>query len=1103
VAQQRPTAKTARPGSRAVSDGATEVVRVKLLGCFSVSVGDRVIEQDEWRLRKAAALMKLLALAPSHRLHREQIIDLLWPDSGRGAASNNLRKTLHAARRTLDQARGSDYLASQDESLVLCPGGDLWVDVDAFEDSAAAARRSKDPAAYRAALDLHAGELLPEDRYEEWAEDRRGELRQLYLALVIELASIYEEREEYAQAIEVLGKVTSEEPTLEDAHASLMRLLALSGRPGRALAQYERLRDALQKGIGTPPTEATRRLRDEIAAGRLLSTSPSDPAHPVSSDASKHNLPAPMSSFVGREREMVEVKRALAMTRLLTLTGAGGSGKTRLSLEVARDLVGSYTDGVWLAELAPLSDDGPVTQEVANVLEVQERPGERLTDTLVEALAAKEMLLVIDNCEHVVEEAARLVDKLLSSCPHLKVLATSREPLAVTGEVNWAVPPLSLPDATNGETTADALIRYEAVRLFVDRARLRLLDFAVTQENAGAVARVCRKLEGIPLAIELATARMGVLAVEQVAQRLEVSLDVLKGTSRSAAPRQQTLRATLDWSHDLLSEGERACFRRLSVFAGGWTLEAAGAVCPGDGIGREEVLDLLGGLVDKSLVVAGASTSGAVRYGMLEPIRQYAREKLGESEEARATRYRHASFFLELAQRTDPKLEGPDQQRWLDRLDEEHDNIRAALSWLLQRADGAETALRMCAALGDYWYMRGHIGEGRRWLEGALATPASQSAARARVLQRIAWLAILQGDLDRSEGASEEGLGLEGVEVFRTGGGDSIAAELQRTLGLALFARGELERATDLMEETLALSREAGSVRGVAVSLFCIGGVWRGRGYVGRALRYFAEALALFREVQDSSMIASVLTHLGHAFLLEGDIDRAKAVSEEAETMLREQKNRLYLAYVVDNLGWAALLQSDTERAQASFMESLELSQEIGAKEAGPGTLAGLASVAGTQGEPHRAARLFGAAQALREATGVRQEAGERALEEPYLSTARARLDDESWVAMFAEGKAMALEEAVEYALSEESSTLESAAPEQPSASIRADTLTRREQEIAALMAQGLTNRQIASNLSISEHTAATHVRRILKKLGLHSRAELAAWLSSSNTPQT
>jgi DNA-binding SARP family transcriptional activator len=438
VAQQRPTAKTARPGSRAVSDGATEVVRVKLLGCFSVSVGDRVIEQDEWRLRKAAALVKLLALAPSHRLHREQIIDLLWPDSGRGAASNNLRKTLHAARRTLDQARGSDYLASQDESLVLCPGGDLWVDVDAFEDSAAAARRSKDPAAYRAALDLHAGELLPEDRYEEWAEGRRSELRQLYLALVIELASIYEEREEYAQAIEVLGKVTSEEPTLEDAHASLMRLLALSGRPGRALAQYERLRDALQKGIGTPPTEATRRLRDEIAAGRLLSTSPSDPAHPVSSDASKHNLPAPMSSFVGREREMVEVKRALAMTRLLTLTGAGGSGKTRLSLEVARDLVGSYTDGVWLAELAPLSDDGPVTQEVANVLEVQERPGERLTDTLVEALAAKEMLLVIDNCEHVVEEAARLVDKLLSSCPHLKVLATSREASSLpAGRDEW------------------------------------------------------------------------------------------------------------------------------------------------------------------------------------------------------------------------------------------------------------------------------------------------------------------------------------------------------------------------------------------------------------------------------------------------------------------------------------------------------------------------------------------------------------------------------------------------------------------------------------------------------------------------------------------
>ena len=381
-------------------------------------------------------------------------MDLLWPDSATRAASNNLRQVVYGARKVLDPSSDSSgrYLSLRDERLFLCPDGQLWVDVEAFEETAAIARRSREPATYRAAIDLYAGELLPEDRYEEWAEGRRNELRQLYLALLIELAGLYEGREEYALAIEALRKATAEEPTLEEAHVSLMRLHALSGRPERALAQYERLRDALQKGIGTRPTEATRRLRDEIAAGRLLPTSPADAAQPVPSDGAKHNLPAPRTSFVGREREMVEVKRTLTMTRLLTLTGTGGSGKTRLAIEVARDLVGTYPDGVWLVELAPLSERELVAQEVANVLGVQERPGEPLVDTLVEALAGKEMLLVLDNCEHLVEAAARLVDTLLASCPHLRVLATSREPLGVSGEVNWAVPPLSLPGSRRTES---------------------------------------------------------------------------------------------------------------------------------------------------------------------------------------------------------------------------------------------------------------------------------------------------------------------------------------------------------------------------------------------------------------------------------------------------------------------------------------------------------------------------------------------------------------------------------------------------------------------------------------------------------------------------
>jgi len=407
---------------------------------------------------------------------------------------------------------------------------------------------AKEPATYRAALELYEGDLFHEDRYEQWTEGRREELRQLYLALLVELAGLHEERDEHGMAIDALRKATAKESTLEEAHVDLMRLHAISGRPERALAQYERLRDVLSRGLGTRPAASSRRLRDEIAAGShpmTPSVVSSQEEEPIG--VGEHNLPTPRTSFVGREQEIVEVKRMLAMTRLLTLTGAGGSGKTRLALEVARNLIGSYPDGVWLVTLAELSEGDLVPQAVATALQVPERPGQPLTDTLVEALEDRESLLVLDNCEHLVEAAVRLVDTLLDSCPHLGVLATSRESLGISGEVNWSVPLLSLParadEEPNGAATIESLMRSEALRLFVNRARLRLPDFQLTQQNAGAVARVCRKLDGMPLAIELATARMGALSVEQVAHRLDVSLDVLSSANRISAPRQQTLRA--------------------------------------------------------------------------------------------------------------------------------------------------------------------------------------------------------------------------------------------------------------------------------------------------------------------------------------------------------------------------------------------------------------------------------------------------------------------------------------------------------------------------------------------------------------------------------
>ena len=1081
-----------------------------MLGGFRVGVGSRTIARDAWRLKKATALIKLLALAEGHRLHREQAMDLLWPQLGKKAAANNLRNVVHAARKALDPAARSRYLASEGDALVLCPGGELWVDVEAFEEAVLVARRSRDLAAHRAATEIYAGDLLPEDRYEAWAEARREELRRTYLALFVELAALHEERLEHGPAIDALREAIAYDHALEEAHAWLMSLYALSGRPERALSQYERLRDGLAVRLGAEPTAATRHLRDEIAAGRLLPTASEGPSQEARSGAGKkHNLPAPRTSFVGREREVVDVKRAFAMTRLLTLTGAGGSGKTRLAMELARALAGTYHDGARMAELAPLSEPGLVPQEVAGALDVQERSGEALSDTLTDALRDKELLLVVDNCEHVVGEVARLVDALLGSCLRLRVLATSREPLYVSGEVNWAVPPLSLPpeakEETDGQPTADGLMRSEAVRLFVERARLRLPDFELTPQNAVAVASVCRKLDGIPLAIELATARMGTLAVEQVAQRLDFSLDVLKGTSRSAAPRQRTLRATLDWSHALLAGDERRLFGRLSVFSGGWTLEAAEAVCSGGGIEEEDLLDLLGGLVDKSLVVAGAHEDGAVRYRMLEPIRQYALEQLGEGGQAEKVRSKHAACFLALAEEAEPELAGQRQGLWAERLEAEHDNMRVALSWQLERGE-AGSALRMVAALWRFWHLRGHSSEGVGWLEQALAHgEQAASPSRVKALEGMGWLTQLQGDYDRARANYEQML-----ELSQEVGDKASVATALNSLATVSAQQGDNGRARIWLEENLRVIEELRQEGDPATALkrfyACnlLGGLAIDEeGGHARAATLWEESLALAREVGDDHLIGMSLGFLAHLALVQRDYERAKVRSEEALGVARELGGTSagFVPTALINLGIAALGLGEQERAREAFERALLASRDIGAKPRVIESLEGIASLTGAAGRADRAARLWGAAEAAREADGIALSPGERALHEPYLDSARSRLGETAWEEALAKGKTMPLEEAAEYAVAKEMGPSPDPVPEQAMAAEPPVELTSREAEIAGLVAQGLTNRQISAKLSISERTAGNHVAKILKKLGLRSRVQIASWATETQLP--
>ena len=775
------------------------------------------------------------------------------------------------------------------------------------------------------------------------------------------------------------------------------------------------------------------------------------------------------------------------MTRHMTLTGAGGSGKTRLALEAARGLIEAYPDGVWFVELAPLSEEALVPKAVAEALKVPERPQEPIADTLVEVLKDKQMLLVVDNCEHLVGTTARLVDRLLDSCPRVRILATSREALGVEGEARWPVPSLSVPGQERA-ASSEALVGYESVRLFAERARERESAFSLNPENAAWVAEICRRLEGSPLAIELAAARISTLSLERIAQRLTDSLKLLTGGARTAVDRQRTLKGTLDWSHDLLSEPERILFRRLSVFAGGWTLEASEAVGSGEGIAEGEVLELLYGLTEKSLVVAKGSDQGGVRYRLLEPVRQYARDKLEESEEAEEVRRLHAEFFLALAEQAEPELWGPDQVVWFGRLEIEHDNMRAALSRLIEQ-DEPELGVRLAVALRWFWHGQGHYGEGRRWLEEALSMDSRASvAARVKALSAVGWLAMDQDDTDRVLAAAEEGLELsKGTEIE-----DLFGASFSRMLGSVARMRGDYERATQRYEESLVQSRKAGDRMGIAYSLLNLMIVASDQGDHERTTVLYNEGVALCRESGYSALLAEYLVSMGNEFLLRGDYKRATALNEEAAALLRERGHKGGLEFALDNLGWAALLGQDHTRAMEMFKESLVLSLKLGDKLVAVESLEGLACIVGARVQAERAARLFGAARGLRKALGYEQAPRARALREPYLAAARSRMNDAVWEAAFAEGQSMGLEEAVAYALSPEEpfATMPPAAAQPPApASEHPGGLTTREVEILKLVATGMTSSQVAEELFLSPRTVETHLTSIYHKLEVSSRA--------------
>ena len=692
------------------------------------------------------------------------------------------------------------------------------------------------------------------------------------------------------------------------------------------------------------------------------------------------NLPLEPSSFVGREREIAEVEGLLSDRRLLTLRGPGGAGKTRLALAIAQEMVEEFESGVWWVELAPLSDPELVVRATAAALGVREAPDRSPTEALVEHLKGRRALLILDNCEHLVEACADLADTLLRTCPELKILATSREPLRIAGETNFMVPSLSVPDPRRLPPTGE-LTGYEAVQLFVERARSRLPAFVMTAENAPAVVDVCRKLDGIPLAIELAAARTRVLSVEQISEKLEDPLALLTTGVRTAAPRHRTLRATLQWSYELLSEGERELLGRLSVFAGGWDLEAAEVVgAAGEPADAGLVLDLLSNLVDKSLVVAEAEADGALRYRMLEPIRQFAREMLEESQEAPEVRRRHAEHYLALAETAEPELLGADQGRWLQRLRTELGNLRAALSWSLEPGEEEERArlrLRLAAALWRFWGAEG-FEEGKRWLQTALERDP--------------------------------------------GGFPAVRAKALRGLGYILFFQQDYARAIAALEEAIALYKELGDNSGTAFALANLGYAVVHGGYRERVAAFVQEGEALMRE-RDLEVHARAFLRiiLAHAAMEEDDLDWAVAQLEEGLALCRELGDLRNTSMSLFLLGMIELKRGDLDRGASLLEEGALIARELKGRLGGAYYGLGLGKVSALRGRPVRAARLWGAAEALREQMGMLLSQFDLAHSgyERDLAAVISALDEASFDAAWAEGRAMSPEQVFEYALDE------------------------------------------------------------------------------------
>ena len=950
-------------------------MRIRLLGGFGVDRGGLPVDGRAWRLRKARTVVKLLALARDQRLHRDVLLEALWPDRAPVSAVNNLHQALHVARRVLaGDAPSNGLLELRDDFVVLLADGLVEVDIRTFERLAAVGRTSGDLADLRVAVAAYGGDLLPEDRFEDWAVGPREELRVSFCDLLVDLADAAAEAGHDVEAFDALQRALAIDPLHERAVRSLMRRHAAMGRSSEALAQYERLRGELRTTYGTDPDPETQRVYRDLLTGSI-----EEPA-----TVPRHNLVPALTSFVGREREIADVHRLLERSRLVTLTGVGGAGKTRLAEEAARRLLDSYAGGIWIADLVPVEDPQLVPDTVAAALGLDPAAGSDSLRTLVSRLAPRNLLLVLDSCEHLLAACAGLAGAVLRSCPGVTVLATSREPLHAPSEVTFRVPSLELPEPADA-ADLDRLGTLASVRLFVDRAQDVRPGFVLDAECAAAVVEICRRLDGIPLALELAAARASHLEPAEIAERLSEALPLLG--RHGEITRHATLRAALEWSHALLSDDEQVLLRRLAVFAGSFSLPSAEQVCADERIPGADVLDCLGRLVDKSLLLVDHDGPRS-RYRLLETIRQFARERLVAAREVEALEAAHCRHFLELAFDQDPARAGVVVER-PQSLDHNHDDLRAALGWAIR--NDHERALLLGVSLSQYWLARGHFAEGAGWLERILEVAVVPSRDRVRAIFALAVLDARSGLSDRLPG-----LGDEGVAVAEQSDepADLVSARVLR--GTLLLGSGDLDEIEQSATEALvqADSLRAAPVAAAAQGLAAMAALFRED--LVPAQHRFAECLQRLSLIDpaavpffpavtmclplapvDGSMVpvfeetfllgrrvgavhgrGYALSAFADAHRLAGDLDVALDAVRRSVDTFAGIDDAAGLGHALNHLGCIERDQGLFEPAEKHLRDALRIREQLGDRRGENLTLGNLGLLSAAAGDPGAGRRL-------------------------------------------------------------------------------------------------------------------------------------------------